>query len=191
MWRLDLAPLLLVLLVLLRCCVSCLSETGLYNGPSRSHRNVSCFQCSWLSEQSVDDERRKEFAKRWKAAYADSEKSIHNPFKSPLLGAETFAQMPTKAQLAARCNNCSKIGGACARWTFYGNTGKPANVTWMCVNSRQTGCFLEHVAMHFTKEVCLCADRHHCNVATAAKPVSLLVGLLCATWAVASCTVLS
>lgn len=191
MWRLNLAALPLVLLLLLRCCVSCSSETGQYNRPSRRHRNVSCFQCSWLSEQTVDNERRKEFGKRWKATYAESEITIDNPFKPPLLGVETFAQMPTRAQLAAHCNNCSKIDGMCARWTFYGNTGKPANVTWMCVNSRQTGCFLEHVPKHFVKEVCLCADRHHCNVAPAAKPASLVVVLLWATWTVVSWTVLS
>lgn len=189
----SLAVLPLVLLfLLLRCCVSSSSAAGQHNRSSnRRHRNVTCFQCSWLAEQPVDANRSKEVIKRWKTAYADSEKVIDYPFKPPLLGIETFAEMPTREKLAAHCNNCSKLDGMCARWTFYGSTGKPANVTWMCVNSKQTGCFTEHVSSHFVKEVCLCADRHHCNAATAGKAVSLLAVLLWTTLTVVACTGLS
>lgn len=184
--RLNLATQLIALMLLLRCG----AEKGQQDRrpSSRGYRNVSCFQCSWLAEQLVDANRSKEFFKHWKTAYADSEKAIDNPFKPPLLGMETFAEMPTRAQLAAHCNNCSKLDGVCARWTFYGNTGKPANVTWMCVNSRQTGCFTEHVSSHFTKEVCLCADRHHCNAAIATTPVSPLTAFLWTTLTVMVCT---
>ncbi|XP_037277864.1 uncharacterized protein LOC119170724 isoform X1 [Rhipicephalus microplus] len=187
------APPLVLLFLLFRCCVSSSSEAGQHNQlSSRGQRNVSCFQCSWLAEQPVDANRSTEVAKRWNTAYADSEKLIDNPFKPPLLGIDTFAEMPTALQLAAHCNNCSKLDGMCARWTFYGNTGKPANVTWMCVNSEQTGCFKEQVSSHFVKEVCLCADRHYCNAATAAgKPMSLLAGLMSTIFTVFFCTVLS
>ncbi|XP_075546611.1 uncharacterized protein LOC142579866 [Dermacentor variabilis] len=60
--------------------------------------------------------------------------------------------------------------------------GLPVNVTWMCVNSLETGCFVEYMASHFVKEVCLCADRHHCNAAGVAAPIPLVALLLCAVW---------
>ncbi|KAL1473420.1 hypothetical protein MTO96_038691, partial [Rhipicephalus appendiculatus] len=161
-------------------------------GHGSHRRSLSCFQCSWLAEQVVDEERQKDLAERWKKAYERSEGAIDNPFKEPLLGVETFSEMPTRSQLLAHCNNCSKPDGMCARWTFYGNTGQPVNVTWMCVNSLETGCFVEYMASHFVKEVCLCADRHHCNAAgVAAASVSLVAALLWTAWMISSWTVRS
>lgn len=169
-------PFLVLLLPLLR------QALGSSVSPGQHRRSLSCFQCSWLAEQPVDSKREDEVAKRWMKAYERSEDAIDNPFKRPLLGVETFAEMPTRTQLAEHCDNCTKADGMCARWTFYGSTGQPLNVTWMCVNSLETGCFVEHMASHFVKEVCLCQDRHHCNAAGAATPISLVVVLISAVW---------
>ncbi|KAL3218463.1 hypothetical protein MRX96_031535 [Rhipicephalus microplus] len=156
-------------------------------GHSSQRHSLGCFQCSWLAEQVVDAERQKDLTKRWKEAYERSEDAIDNPFKEPLLGVDTFSEMPTKSQLFAHCSNCTKPDGMCARWTFYGNTGQPVNVTWMCVNSLETGCFVEYMASHFVKEVCLCADRHHCNAAgSATSSVSLVAVLLWTAWMILS-----
>ncbi|KAH6936692.1 hypothetical protein HPB50_020613 [Hyalomma asiaticum] len=111
-------PFLVLLLPLLREA-SCSSSVA--NKPHR--RSLSCFQCSWLAEQVVDKTREVELAMRWKKTYQRSEDAIDYPFKEPLLGVETFSEMPTRSQLATHCDNCSKPDGMCARWTFYGNTG--------------------------------------------------------------------
>ncbi|XP_050040939.2 uncharacterized protein [Dermacentor andersoni] len=170
-------PLLVLLLPLLHQVSGSSSDS-----PGHRRRSLSCFQCSWLAEQPVDPQRQADIEKRWRKAYERSEDAIDNPFKRPLLGVETFTEMPTRTQLAAHCDNCTRADGMCARWTFYGSTGLPVNVTWMCVNSLETGCFVEYMASHFVKEVCLCADRHHCNAAGVATPTPLVALLLCAVW---------
>ncbi|XP_077520025.1 uncharacterized protein LOC144129832, partial [Amblyomma americanum] len=158
----------------------------------RGRRSLSCFQCSWLAEQQVNTKLEKEFARRWEKAYGHVEHAIDNPFKPPLLGKDAFSEPPTRADLASsRCGNCTKADGACARWTFYGNTGQPVNVTWMCVNSLATGCFVEHMANQFVKEVCLCADRHHCNVGSKVAVLSLAAVLFWATSSAFAWTLLS
>lgn len=169
------------LTLLLAACPS--SSAGHTPGRQRGHRALSCFQCSWLAEQAVDDERRRTAEKRWQATYGDLERAIDNPFKPPLLGVETFSETPTVPQLAEHCGNCSKIDGACARWTFYGNTGQPVNSTWMCVNSLERGCFVENMGNHFTKEVCLCSDRHHCNAAPPASVTAAPLAVALFLWA--------
>nr|XP_050040939.1 uncharacterized protein LOC126537885 [Dermacentor andersoni] len=170
-------PLLVLLLPLLHRVSGSSSDS-----PGHRRRSLSCFQCSWLAEQPVDPQRQADIEKRWRKAYERSEDAIDNPFKRPLLGVETFTEMPTRTQLAAHCDNCTRADGMCARWTFYGSTGLPVNVTWMCVNSLETGCFVEYMASHFVKEVCLCADRHHCNAAGVATATPLVALLLCAVW---------
>ncbi|KAH7968481.1 hypothetical protein HPB52_008929 [Rhipicephalus sanguineus] len=147
---------------------------------SGSHRrSLSCFQCSWLAEQAVTRDRHEELARHWKEAYKHSEGAIDNPFKEPLLGVETFSEMPTRSQLMVHCDNCSKPDGKCARWTFYGNTGQPVNVTWMCVNSLETGCFVEHMASHFDKETARTGDHKQRDRAMAPviKPANADVGI--------------
>ncbi|KAH8026239.1 hypothetical protein HPB51_017375 [Rhipicephalus microplus] len=113
-------------LIFTRACSSlfCIAASGSSSaGHSSQRHSLGCFQCSWLAEQVVDAERQKDLTKRWKEAYERSEDAIDNPFKEPLLGVETFSEMPTKSQLFAHCSNCTKPDGMCARWTFYGNTG--------------------------------------------------------------------
>ncbi|XP_077560135.1 uncharacterized protein LOC144175005 [Haemaphysalis longicornis] len=174
-------------LVLVTCPLSSASSSP---GRPRGQRALSCFQCSWLAEQAVDEDRSTATEKRWNETYRDEEHRINNPFKPPLIGVETFSETPTRSQLADHCRNCSKIDGACARWTFYGNTGQPVNITWMCVNTLERGCFVENMGNHFTKEVCLCSDRHHCNAApsaTASAVLPLAVALfLCVGWLMSS-----
>lgn len=111
---------------------------------------LSCFQCSWDGEKERSDSSRAQ------------QDAVAEPVRSPLYGTETFKELPSKAQLFSHCDNCTKTDGACARWAFY-TASQVRNVTWLCVNSVERGCFVEKMANQLRKEVCLCADQHHCN----------------------------
>lgn len=121
---------------------------------------IQCFQCSWDAEVEVDDERRKLLEQQMKEI--EDPEGLQGPMKPPFLGINNFAEMPSRDQLALQCKNCTKMDGTCARWTYYTNE-QPRNVTWLCVNSVEVGCFVEKLPNQLRKEVCLCKDQDYCN----------------------------
>lgn len=121
--------------------------------------DLTCFLCSWNGEEKLTDEKRKELMKRWSE---QKDQPMENPVKEPLLGLEAFTDMPVKSDLDKHCKSCTKSNNACARWSFYTN-GKPRNVTWLCANTLERGCFVERLPNQLLKEVCICSDQNYCN----------------------------
>ncbi|CAN7944027.1 unnamed protein product, partial [Ixodes hexagonus] len=141
---------------------------------SRQHGQIKCFQCSWDAEMEVDEKRRLHFKDLMES---EDTEGLQGPLRPPFVGVETFAESPSEDQLKLHCETCKKTDGTCARWTYY-TSEQPRNVTWLCVNSVEIGCFVEKLPNQLRKEVCLCKDQDFCNGTGVPLPSPILAILL-------------